>query len=51
MVNGSDKKRSEKKTFYVQHFFREWDNVNKYGRARKATDDYTTAHAHCMIDN
>jgi hypothetical protein len=23
----------------------------KYGTAKKATDDYNTAHAHCMLDN
>ena len=27
-----------------------WDNVEKYCRARQATDD-NTAHAHCMLDN
>jgi hypothetical protein len=27
-----------------------WDNVEKCGTAREATDDYI-AHAHCMLDN
>jgi len=27
-----------------------WDYVEKYGRARQASDDYT-AHALCMLDN
>jgi len=27
-----------------------WDNVEKYGRTRQATDD-NMAHAHCELDN
>jgi hypothetical protein len=37
------------KTFSRQ-FCRLRDNVEKYGKARQATDD-NTAQAHCMLDN
>jgi hypothetical protein len=47
MKNVSDKSRREKSkhTFHVQQLFlcnsyRLWDNVEKYGTARRATDDY-----------
>jgi len=31
--------------------YRLWDNVEKYGRARQATDDNNKAYAFCMPDN
>ena len=44
----------EKKHFMFNKFsFRKscrlWDNMEKYGRAEEATDEYI-AHAHCMLD-
>jgi len=28
-----------------------WDNVEKYNTTRQATGNYSTAHAHCLLDN
>jgi hypothetical protein len=47
-------KIKSKYTFYVKEFFFSkilplWDNVGKYCRAGRATDD-DMAHAHCMLD-
>jgi len=43
-----------KKTHFVfSNFFprscRLWDNVEKYGRGRRVTDE-NMAHAHCILD-
>ena len=37
-------------TFVFLKSYRLWDNVEKYSRERKTTDD-NMAHAHCMLDN
>jgi hypothetical protein len=43
-----------KPVFYVQLFprksWRLWDNVEKCGRVRQATDDNDTTHVLCMLD-
>jgi hypothetical protein len=36
--------------FFSQNNRAVYENVEKYGTARQATDN-TTAHAHCMLDN
>jgi hypothetical protein len=28
-----------------------WSNVEKYGRARQATDEYNMAHARCVVND
>jgi len=35
-------------TSFSRKSYRLWDNVEKYCRARQATDD-NMAHAHCML--
>jgi hypothetical protein len=36
-------------SFFLRKSYRLWDNVQKYGTARQATDD-NMAHAYCMLD-
>jgi len=57
MSNVSENKlyRKSKHAIYVQYFFpwksyRLWDNVEKYGTARRVTVDKNRAHALCMLD-
>jgi len=56
MINVSDKVVEKIKTHitcsvtFFRNSYRLWDNVEKYSRAGRTTDD-NMAHAHCMLEN
>jgi len=37
--------------FFPRNSYRLWNNVEKYGRAGQATEEYNTVRAICVLDN